>query len=108
MRTGRRTKYTDANGVVRWRHNGRKVRSDKGTRKPHPLGCAHCVMVEAYRAQAATWQDMTAAEVSRRGGWQADAAEPVPFGEFLHTYYRELRAQADYAFEQEAAYALAA
>lgn len=44
----------------------RKVRSDKGTRKPHPSTCRHCVMVDEYRLQRHVELDL----VENHGGWR--------------------------------------
>lgn len=69
MRMQRET-YTDDHGVTRYVDSGRKVRSDKGTRKPHPRHCRHCVMVETYREARQAQLDA----IDYRGGWRDERA----------------------------------
>lgn len=79
--------YVDRDGVLRHR-NGRKVRSDRGTVRPHRIGCAHCVMV-------AEWRDQAAADIQRQGGWRNEDARPaITFGHWLSMYYAHQRAAA--------------
>jgi len=78
--------YYDRAGVLRHRRGrGRKVRSDRGVPRAHPHGCAHCAMVDAWRAQAE-------AERAWQGGWRNETFTPSrSFGEWLHIYYRDQR-----------------
>lgn len=100
MRTNRRRHYIDADGVLRHRGAGRKVRSDYRTAKPHPHGCAHCVMVAAYRAEVERQRE-------EAGGWRNEDFRPsFTFGDWLVMYYRERRFVC--AYEDAAAMAWAA
>lgn len=79
--------YVDRMGVERHRHNGRKVRKDKGVSRPHPVGCAHCKMVQEYR-------DARDADIERQGGFRNENARGrYTFKEWLVMYYRNERQQ---------------
>ena len=83
-----RRHYRDRAGVLRHRGTRRKVRSDYGTTRPHPRGCAHCAMV-------ATWWEITEAERAWKGGWRNEQFRPtVSFGQWLATFYAHQRAAA--------------
>lgn len=80
--------YYDRDGVLRHRGTHRKVRADRGTTRPHPVGCAHCAMV-------AEWRDQAAADLVRQGGWRNEDARPrTDFGTWLTVYYAHRRAAA--------------
>ena len=103
MHINRRRHYIDADGVLRHRNKrnrngvGRKVRSDYGMPKAHPAGCAHCVMVAAYR-------DEVARQHEAAGGWRNEEFRPsFTFGDWLVMYYTEQRI----VREHEAAEAMA-
>lgn len=70
----------------------RKTRKDKGTRKPHPAHCQHCVMVREYREERAR-------QIEARGGFRNENAHigAVTFKEWLIVYYREQRAMREAA-----------
>jgi hypothetical protein len=77
--------YTDDNGVLRHVGTGRKVRSDYGTRKPHPRGCAHCAAVDAYLDDLEVLREAA-------GGWRnEDFRHPIGFIGFYVRYCREVR-----------------
>lgn len=103
MRTSRRH-YIDAEGVLRHRAKdkrnrngaGRKVRSDYRTAQPHPLGCAHCAMVQAYRDEVERQREAA-------GGWRNEDFRPsFTFGDWLIMYYGQRRLER----ERDAAEAL--
>lgn len=86
-----RETITDSAGVLRYADSGRKVRRDKGTRKPHPPGCRHCDMVESYRIQRETeirlYETVEHMDSGKR---------PVTFKEWLCAYRYET--PEDYAY----------
>ena len=87
MRRGPRH-YYDRDGVLRHRGTRRKVRSDRGTVRPHPARCAHCAMVDQ-------WRQVAAADIDAQGGWRNELARPLtPFGAWLRLYYAHQRAAA--------------
>lgn len=51
LTAGPRDTTVDADGTVRYTDTGRKVRRDKGLRRPHRPGCRHCDMVQLYRLE---------------------------------------------------------
>lgn len=86
LTAGARETEVDASGVVRYSDSGRKVRKDKGLRKPHPAGCLHCVMVVDYHLTRDS--QIQAAEVACAD----EDAQIITFRDFLSAYANEQRA----------------
>jgi hypothetical protein len=93
--------FFDIDGIERNRPTNRKVRKDKGTCKPHPIGCLHCEMVRefwAYRQNEVQEQANTCGDE-----WHNDGS--IVYRYTLMTwqamYYGELRRHRDYELEQE-------
>lgn len=99
--------YFDDNGVERHTLTNRKVRKDRGTVRPHPLSCQHCVMVKEYRS----YRDAeTALQAQTCGdGWHDSGAirHRYTFKTWLVMYYGNQRRIREYEEEEAARWATA-
>lgn len=90
LTAGKRETVVGPDGLVRYADSGRRVRKDKGLRKPHPRHCRHCSMVEDYRL---TRDSMIRA---REVACADEDLVPVTFKEWLMSYRYEQEPEYSY------------